>query len=145
MTDAPVRYRRIPFLDHLGARVVRIEPGQVEIVVEIRPELCNSGQVAHGGVSMAVLDAALSIAARASRSTDPASPLRSVTIEMKTTFLRPGTGVLRAIGRCVHATASLGFCEGELLNAAGEPVARASGTFKLVSPRSDRPEPPSDG
>jgi uncharacterized protein (TIGR00369 family) len=145
MTAPAVRYRRIPFLEHLGARIVGVDEGRVEIALEVRPELCNSGDVAHGGVLMTALDAAMSVAGRSAHTTDPESPLRSVTIEMKTTFLRPGTGRLRAIGRCVHRTASLMFCEGEILDAEGRAVARASGTFKLITPRAGRPEPPSDG
>ena len=145
MTSPTVRYRRIPFLEHLGAEIVGLDEGRVEIVVEVRPELCNSGRIAHGGVLMTVLDAALSVAGRSTHTTDPDSPVRSVTIEMKTSFLRPGSGRLRAIGRCVHRTTSLMFCEGEILDAEGRAVARASGTFKLVAPRDGRPEPPSDG
>jgi uncharacterized protein (TIGR00369 family) len=144
MTETPVRYRTIPFLEHLGARIVALDEQGVQIELEVRPELCNSGNVAHGGVLMAVLDAALSVAGRSAHTTDPDAPQRSVTIEMKTTFLRPATGRLRAIGRCVHRTGSLMFCEGEVLDAEDRTVARASGTFKLRVLRDGRIGPPAE-
>ncbi len=55
-----------------------------------------------------------------------------VTIEMKTTFMRPGVGRLIAIGRRVHRTTSLAFCEGQVFDADGKIVAQASGTFKYL-------------
>ena len=54
--------RRIPFLDHLGVELVSFGQGRCELAITVRPELCNSMQVAHGGVVMTVLDAALASA-----------------------------------------------------------------------------------
>jgi uncharacterized protein (TIGR00369 family) len=55
-----------------------------------------------------------------------------VTIEMKTSFMRPGLGRLLAKGRRVHATASLAFCEASIVDDKGMLVAQASGTFKYL-------------
>jgi uncharacterized protein (TIGR00369 family) len=55
-----------------------------------------------------------------------------VTVEMKTSFLRPGLGTLRAVGRRQHRTASLAFCEGSVFDEKGELVAHATGTFKYM-------------
>jgi uncharacterized protein (TIGR00369 family) len=55
-----------------------------------------------------------------------------VTIEMKTSFMRPGLGRMVARARLVHGTASLAFCEGSVFDGNGELVAQATGTFKYM-------------
>ena len=120
----------IPFLDFLGMQFRRSEGGAGEVELALKPHLMNSFDMAHGGVTMTLLDVAMAMAAR-SMTPD----FRGVvTIEMKTTFLRPGRGTLRAIGRCVHRTGSMAFCEAEVLDAQDLTVARASGTFKYAGP-----------
>jgi len=139
------RQRRIPFLDHLGVELVSFGQGRAELAVLVRPELCNSMQVAHGGVVMTVLDAALAIAGRAAHTDDYDAPVNTITIEMKTSFIRPGAGRLQVRAECVHKATRLMFCEGEARDEQDRLVARASGTFKLwVAKAGDRPQP-SDG
>ena len=58
-----------------------------------------------------------------------------VTIEMKTSFMRPGEGRLVSFGRLLHRTATLAFVEGSVYSGAGEAralCAHATGTFKYV-------------
>jgi uncharacterized protein (TIGR00369 family) len=55
-----------------------------------------------------------------------------VTVEMKTAFMRPGTGALRARGRVLHRTSSLAFCEGSIVGADDTLLAHATGTFKYL-------------
>jgi uncharacterized protein (TIGR00369 family) len=122
---------RIPFVDKLGFELVDWSPGASAIAVKIEPDLCNSWSVAHGGVTMTLLDVTM---AHAARLQDPASAEASgvVTVEMKTTFMRPGTGRLVGHGKLLHRTASMAFCEATVLNGAGELVAHATGTFKYL-------------
>lgn len=135
--------RRIPFLDHLGVELVAFGQGRAELAIEVRPELCNSMAVVHGGVVMTVLDACLAISGRAAHTDDYDAPVNAITVEMKTTFVRPGSGRLRASGQCIHKATSLMFCEGEIRDEAGELIARANGTFKLE--RTGGPPRPADG
>jgi uncharacterized protein (TIGR00369 family) len=136
--------RRIPFLDHLGVELISFGQGRSELAITLRPELCNSMQVAHGGVVMTVLDAALAIAGRAAHTDDYDAPVNTITIEMKTTFVRPGAGRLTVRGECVHKATSLMFCEGEARDEKGLLVARANGTFKMWMPRAGSAEKPAD-
>ena len=138
------RKRRIPFLDHLGVALVAFGQGRAELSLELRPELCNSMQVAHGGVVMTMLDAALAIAGRAAHTDDYDAPVNTITVEMKTSFIRPGAGRLKVTAECVHKATRLMFCEGEARDGQGRLVARASGTFQLWLPRSGEPERPTD-
>ena len=56
----------------------------------------------------------------------------AVTIEMKTSFFRPGEGRLRAVGRLLHRSATMAFTEGHVYGGHGELCAHATGTFKYV-------------
>jgi uncharacterized protein (TIGR00369 family) len=68
--------------------------------------------------------------ATAARSID--NELGVVTIEMKTTFMRPAQGQLTSKGRLMHRTKSMAFAEGTVYDAEGNACAHATGTFKYV-------------
>jgi acyl-coenzyme A thioesterase PaaI-like protein len=58
-----------------------------------------------------------------------------VTIEMKTSFMRPAPGDgsrLTAKGRLIHRTATLAFTEATLFDAQGRACTHSTGTFKYV-------------
>ena len=123
---------RIPFVDLLGFELIRFEHGEAEIALTLRDELTNSWSVAHGGVSMTLLDVVMAHAARSvDHDSDAGSP-GVVTVEMKTTFMRPGTGRLVGKGRLMHRTPSMAFCEGSVFDGAGQLAAHATGTFKYL-------------
>src|SRR4051812_46814139 len=89
----------IPFVHHLGFELVNMEGGASELRFEPRPEHMNSFQVAHGGAIMTLLDVTMATAAR---SADLETGV--VTIEMKTSFMRPCVGLLTGKGRLMHRT-----------------------------------------
>ncbi|MEP7299848.1 MAG: PaaI family thioesterase [Burkholderiales bacterium] len=122
----------IPFVEMLGFELISFDAGRSEIVLDLREELTNSRDMAHGGVSMTLLDVAMAHAARSPNQPNQPETHGVVTIEMKTTFMRPGVGRLRALGRLVHRTNSMAFCEGTIVNDSGSVVAQATGTFKYV-------------
>lgn len=124
-----------PFIDHLGARIAEHD-NYIEVLLDLRPEYCNSRGQAHGGLLMTLLDVAMSRAARARRRQGGHEDLGSATIEMKTSFIKPGPGPsLVARGICLASTVSMAFCEGEVFDHNGELIAKASGSFKYVSAR----------
>jgi uncharacterized protein (TIGR00369 family) len=126
--------RHIPFIHLLGAQLLRFEDGESEIALDIRDELNNSWHVAHGGVVMTLLDVAMAHATRVPRTPDEGpDPRGVVTIEMKTTFMKPARGRVTCIGRLLQRSASLCFCEGTVYSAAGERLAHATGTFKFLA------------
>jgi uncharacterized protein (TIGR00369 family) len=122
----------IPFVEHLGLELLRLDPGEAELQLVLRPELTNSWEVAHGGVVMTLLDVALAHGARSPEAAGGEPQPGVVTVEMKTSFLRPGLGTLRAVGRRLHRSASLAFCEGSVFDAQGQLLAHATGTFKYM-------------
>ena len=127
--DFPVH---IPFVEALGFELVRIDDGEAELRLALKELHFNSFRVAHGGVSMTLLDVAMAHAARSINRDRADFGPGVVTIEMKTSCMRPGAGELRAIGRLLHRTATLAFCEGEILGGDGERIAHATGTFKYL-------------
>jgi uncharacterized protein (TIGR00369 family) len=123
---------RIPFVEALGFELLRFDNGESEIAMSPRDEHLNSWSVVHGGVSMTLLDVAMAHAARSPVDGAPAETRGVVTIEMKTSFLRPGLGRLLARGKVLHRTSSFAFCEGAIVDPQGQLVAHATGTFKYL-------------
>ncbi len=122
----------IPFVQLLGMELVRFEPDVSEIHLALREELTNSWGVAHGGVTMTLLDVVMAHAARSPMQPGGDAQPGVVTVEMKTSFMRPGQGRLVAVGRRLHRTATLAFCDGEVRDDKGQLVGHASGTFKYL-------------
>lgn len=117
----------IPFVRHLGFVLTVFADGQSEVGFTPQPEHLNSYQVTHGGVVMTLLDVTMAMAARA-------APGRTgvVTVEMKTSFMRPSQGALTARGTLKHHTATLAFTEATVYDAHGQACAHATGTFKYI-------------
>lgn len=117
----------IPFVNLLGFELVLFEGGRSEIRYAPTPEHLNSFQVLHGGAVMTLLDVTMAVASRSMRKDSGI-----VTIEMKTSFMRPAKGVVTGKGRLIHSTTKMAFAEGMVYDAAGELCAHATGTFKYV-------------
>ena len=124
----------IPFVDLLGFRMERYEGGESTLHFTPGPEHCNSFGVAHGGAVMTFLDVVMATAARSVQLDSG-----TVTIEMKTSFMRPapvGEGSsLLGRGRLLHRTRSMAFVEGSVFAPNGELCAQSTGTFKYVPRR----------
>ena len=121
---------RIPFARHLGFEVTKFEGGESEIEYTPKPEHLNTFDVAHGGACMTLLDIAMAAAARSDT-----PEIGVVTIEMKTSFMRPSAGPLRARGNLLHRTSSFAFTEARIYDAEERVCAHATGTFKYVKRR----------
>ena len=117
----------IPFVNHLGFDLVLFEGGHSEITYEPRPEHMNSFAVTHGGACMTLLDVTMATAARSVQ-----QDIGVVTIEMKTSFMQPARGPLKAKGRLMHRTATMAFTEATIYDADGRACAHSTGTFKYV-------------
>jgi uncharacterized protein (TIGR00369 family) len=138
---------RIPFVELLGLELLRFESGEAELALTPRDEHVNGLKMVHGGVVMTLLDVAMAHAARSPRRGDSAQPRGVLTVEMKTSFMRPGIGRLVARGKVLTQTQRLSFCEASLFDADEKLVAHATGTFKLLRavPAGSRAKTPIDG
>ena len=120
----------IPFVHHLGFELMLFEGGASQIDYTPRPEHLNSFYVTHGGALMTLQDVVMATAARSVQ-----QDMGVVTIEMKTSFMRPGPGdgsKLTAKGRLIHRTATMAFTEGMVYDAKGQLCSHSTGTFKYV-------------
>ncbi|RJG00902.1 PaaI family thioesterase [Noviherbaspirillum sedimenti] len=120
----------IPFLDDLGVEFLGMGNGEAQIALTLQPRHMNSWQVAHGGLTMTLLDVAMAMAGRS----DNPDIQASITVEMKTSFMQaggtPGHRIV-AKGKTLHRSTTMCFCEGEVWNG-DKLVAKAMGTFKYL-------------
>ena len=120
----------IPFVSLLGFELTHFENGESAITYSPHPEHQNSFGVTHGGALMTLMDVAMATAARS-----VAPDMGVVTIEMKTSFMRPSPGdgsPLTGRGRLIQRTTSMAFVEATIYDSRDQACAHATGTFKYV-------------
>jgi uncharacterized protein (TIGR00369 family) len=123
---------RIPFVEALGFELHHLDGGHAELRVDLDEAHLNSWEVAHGGVLMTMLDVAMAHAARSIHADQPNFGPGVVTVEMKTSFMRPAEGKLRANARLLHRSSTMAFCEASVVDDDGQLCAHATGTFKYL-------------
>ncbi|MDZ7631048.1 MAG: PaaI family thioesterase [Gemmatimonadaceae bacterium] len=128
-----------PFLSLLGATVVRVERGEVEIRLECRDVLLQHTGVAHAGAVTAIVDSACGAAAATLMPVDR----DVVSVEFKVNLMAPAIGeYLTAIGRVVRTGRTLTVCSGEVhavTSGHSVLVALMQATMMAVTPRRDAP------
>ena len=112
----------------LGFRMVSVSQAErsVEVEFDAKAELLlNPMRQIQGGYLCAMLDEAMSVACMVASGMTAVAP----TLEMKTSFFRPATpGPIRGVGRVVRWGKTIAFTEGELYDADGRLLAKATGT-----------------
>ena len=112
----------------LGFRIVAVSQAEksVEVEFDAKPELLlNPMKQVQGGYLCAMLDECMSVACMVASGMTHVAP----TAEMKTTFFRPAApGKLKGIGRVAKWGRTIAFTEGELYDAEGRLLAKATGT-----------------
>lgn len=108
------------------------ESGRAVLHFQATPAMCHSGNIVQGGFVTGWIDMAMANVLMSQ--SEQGNPL---SLEIKVSFLasaRPGRVIAEAwIERQGRSTA---FVEGRLLNEAGEVLAKASSTMKLIPRRS---------
>lgn len=112
----------------LGVRVVAEGDDGVELALDAGPDHEREGGILHGGVMMSMLDMAM--AGTVARTLAPGE--RTASVSITTDFLRPATrGTLTAKAKLVRRGATMAFPVGELYDAEGRLVARATGVWAI--------------
>ncbi|MBV7485972.1 PaaI family thioesterase [Bordetella sp. BOR01] len=94
-----------------GARLARVEPGQVDIELPFRADLCQQNGYLHAGISAAIADSAGGYAAFSLF--DPGDDV--LTSEFKMNFLAPADGErFVATGRVIKPGRRLSICQVEV-------------------------------
>lgn len=109
-------------------RVVSMEGGRAVIEYEVGPHMCHSGGVAQGGFVCGWIDAAM---AHASLSLMP--DMSPMSLELKVSYFAPARpGRVTAEGWIERRGRATCFAEGRLLDPAGQVLAKASSTIRLI-------------
>jgi uncharacterized protein (TIGR00369 family) len=122
----------IPFVEALGFELHHFDGGHAELRVDLDEAHLNSWEVAHGGVLMTMLDVAMAHAARSIHADQADFGPGVVTVEMKTSFMHPAEGQLRANAKLLHRSTTMAFCEASVVDDDGHLCAHATGTFKYL-------------
>lgn len=130
------------FMTTLGAQIAEIAKGILHIRFSRRNDLLQQHGFLHAGVSTAIVDSACGYAALTM------APLESdvLTVEFKTSFLRPAAGEhFLAKGFVIKPGRMLVACEGEVWQGDGDEklIAKMSATMMIQSrARDDRVQRP---
>lgn len=119
--------RQPPGSQLLGFRMLRVTQAdrEVEVAFEASEQLTNPMRQIQGGYLCAMLDECMSVACMVASGMTSVAP----TVEMKTSFFRPAKpGQIRGIGRVARWGKTIAFTEGELYDAEGRVLAKATGT-----------------
>lgn len=111
----------------VGFRMLSVsqERREVEVAFEASEQFCNPMRQIQGGYLCVMLDECMSVACMVASGMTSVAP----TLEMKTSFFRPATpGPMRGVGRVARWGKTIAFTEGELYDAEGRLVAKATGT-----------------
>ena len=103
-------------LHTIGARIVRVEPGLVELELPFRDDLTQQHGFLHAGIVTTLVDSACGYAALSVMDRESAV----LSVEYKVNLLAPAVGErMRAIGRVLKSGRTLVVCSGEVIAVAG--------------------------
>src|ERR1041384_392580 len=128
-------FSRQTFMATIGARLARVEPGEVDIELAVRDDLVQQHGFLHAGVLASAADSACGYAAL---SLMPAGAA-VLSVEFKVNMLAPAAGDrIVARGRVIRAGKTITVCLGDVTAYAGDTerlVATLVGTMMTVRDR----------
>jgi len=139
--ETPVResFSRQGLMQHLGAELVEVEPGQATIRVPFRGELTQQHNYFHAGVSGAIRDSACGYAAYTLMPTGSSV----LTVEYKLNLLAPAVGYeLTARARVLRSGKTLKVCAADVYarkNGKDVHCATMLATIMCLAGKSDNP------
>ena len=121
----------------IGARLVRVEPGEVELELPFREDLTQQHGFLHAGIVTTLVDSACGYAALSLMDNESAV----LSVEYKVNLLAPAIGErMRAVGRVIKPGRTLLVCMGDVIAVAGDEethVAAMQATMMAVRGRPD--------
>ena len=130
-------FGRQTIMDLIGAELGVVKPGEVEILLPFRADLCQQHGFFHAGVTSTIADSAGGYAAFSLFPAD-ASVL---TVEFKINLLAPADGDrLRALGKVIKPGRTLTVCEVDVFarkDGAEKPCAKLNQTLICLAGRPD--------
>ncbi len=128
--------QRVSLNQYIGLHLEAAGPGWARMTMQLRPEVMNPFDAAHGGSVCALIDSAAGSAIAAA--TLPDDRIMG-TIDMQVHFLERARGtMLIAEGRVVRAGAAVAIAQVDVKDDAGRTVAMGTATFRLGKPGQQR-------
>lgn len=104
---------------------IRVADAEAEVAIQVRPEFFHAAAAVHGSVYFKLLDDAAFFAVASVR-----PDVLPLTVGYTVHLTRPiSAGEMRARGRVVHRGSRLYLAEAELVDGAGAPLGRGTGSF----------------
>lgn len=122
-----------PLMSHLGIRSITLSNDRSEMTLTIGEIHLRSHGLLHGGVTATLLDVAMGLLANDRlAAADP--PTTVVTSQMNVHFVRAAMlgETITATGRITHPGRRAVVCEATIVNAAGDLIALATGTYMTI-------------
>ena len=130
-------FNRQTVMQTLGAVLISIEPGLVEIEMPFRADLTQQHGFVHGGIVTAILDSACGYAAFSLNSPDTTV----LTVEYKVNFVAPAKGDrFMARGEVVRPGATVTVCKGDVLAYDGDEEKLVATMLMTIMTMPDRPD-----
>lgn len=121
-------YARVAFTRWLGVQRAYSKDGHARLTIESRPELENVIHAIHGGVVLTLMDVVMASAAVSLVDFQKTA----VTLNLNSSFVRPGRGRLVADGEVLQTLDGVILCQAEVRDEADEVVARGMGSFRYL-------------
>ena len=121
----------VPIGDHLGFRLVEVEPGRIVLAGTPDERSYNLIGTVHGGWTAAILDTAMALASLSLLDHES----NFTTLDFKINFLRPMTttiGEVRAEGKVVHGGRRVSLSESRLADQDGKLIAHGTSTCLIL-------------
>jgi uncharacterized protein (TIGR00369 family) len=133
LSEVRERFGRSRFhTSFLGARLGRVEAGAVEVELDLGPQHLNLFGTMHGGLIATLADTATGLAML----TTLEAGTTHLTASIGVTFLAPGqAGTVTARGRVLKHGRRFGYAEADVVDEAGNLLARATATFTILPER----------
>jgi uncharacterized protein (TIGR00369 family) len=127
------RFARSAFhTSFLGARLGEVEPGSVEVQLDVGTDHLNLFGTLHGGLIATLADTATGLAMLTSLD----DGMTHVTTSLSVTFLAPArSGTVTARGRVLKRGRRFGYAEADVVDADEALLARAAATFSVMPER----------
>jgi uncharacterized protein (TIGR00369 family) len=129
LEDLRKRVQQSPFHQWAGLELVSVGDGQAELAMDLQPHHFNPQGIVHGGIITAVADTSIGLALRSNLRPG----LTHRTAQLNVHFLAKGEGKrIIGRGRALHLGQRMGYGEAEVLDANGQLLGRATGTFIVL-------------
>ena len=124
-------YAQVPIGDHLGFRLVAVEPGKVTLKGRPDERSYNLLKSVHGGWTASILDTALAL----SNLTLLAADQTFTTLDIRINYLRPVTlesGEITAIGTVIQSGRKIAYCDARMTDQSGKLLAHGTGSCLVM-------------